>query len=604
MKTAHLLKRAIGLCLLLCLSFAAVAQQNAPRLIVRGDDMGSSHSANLASIDAFVNGIETSIEVMAVAPWFPEAARMLRQHTGIDVGLHLVITSEWDNIKWRPITHCPSITDADGYFYQMLGPNKAYPGQSIMENKWDVNEIEREFRAQIEYALRHVPQISHLSGHMMSVGFNPEVAAMSKRLAAEYDLPVVDVFDAAQTYNFIGVSYDGPKVTSEEKEAAFLRMLDKLEPGKNYMFLDHPSYNNVEMETVGHIGYENVAIDRQGVTDTWTSPKVKQAIADKGIELINYTTLTKPLPRSTPEAEKVNPRGITNYLEAVKKSGQDLHSLMILRNGKVVAEHWLGDNAANKPHILNSVSKTFTSTAIGFAVNEGLLKVSDKVISFFPDKLPAEVSPYLRELEVRHLLTMTVGHDTDPTRITRAETTTDWVEAFLAYPIEHKPGTEYVYNSLATYVLSAIVQKLTGQRVIDYLQPRLFRPLGIVGATWQESPQGINAGGWGLYVKTEDMAKLGQFYLQKGQWNGKQLLPEAWFDEATAAQVPSLPAGVKRENLKVKPKDSDWLQGYGYQLWRCRHNAYRADGANGQYIIVLPEKNTVIVTTANIQDMQ
>lgn len=604
MKTTSLLKRAISLCLLVTLSLAAVAQQQAPRLIVRGDDMGSSHSANLASIDAFVNGIETSIEVMAVAPWFPEAARMLRENTGIDVGLHLVITSEWDNIKWRPITQCPSITDADGYFYQMLGPNKAYPGQSILENKWDVNEIEREFRAQIEYALRHVPQISHLSGHMMSVGFSPEVTAMSKRLAAEYDLPVIDVSDARQTYGFTGVSYDGPKATSAEKEAAFLRMLDKLEPGKTYMFLDHPSYNNVEMETVGHIGYEDVAVDRQGVTDTWTSPRVKQAIADKGIELINFTTLTKPLPRSTPEAEKVNPRGINNYLEAVKKSGQELHSLMILRNGKVVAEHWLGDNAANKPHILNSVSKTFTSTAVGFAVNEGLLKVSDKVISFFPDKLPAEVTPYLRELEVRHLLTMTVGHDIDPTRAVRADVDKDWVEAFLAYPIEHKPGTEYVYNSVATYMLSAIVQQLTGQRVIDYLQPRLFRPLGIVGATWQESPQGINTGGWGLYVKTEDMAKLGQFYLQKGKWNDKQLLPEAWFDEATAAQVPSLPAGVKRADLKVKPKDSDWLQGYGYQLWRCRHNAYRADGANGQYIIVLPEKNAVIVTTANIQDMQ
>lgn len=591
----------VCLSLLAASSLVSMAQQQAvPRLIVRGDDMGSSRSANLASIETFTNGIETSIEVMAAAPWFPEAARLLRQHTGIDVGLHLVITSEWDNFKWRPLTNCPSLTDSDGYFYPMIFPHKAYPGQSITENKWEIDEVENEFRAQIEYALKHVPQVSHLSGHMGSTRFHPEVAAMVERLAEEYGLPTVD----GQQYDLAYVTYDGPKTTAEEKEASFLRMLDKLEPGNTYLFVDHPAYDNVEMETIGHIGYENVAEDRQGVTDTWTSEKVKQAIKDKGVELISYTALTKALPRSSPEAEKVNPRGITNYLEAVKKSGQDLHSLMILRHGKVVAEHWFDDHAASKPHILNSVSKTFTSTAIGFAVNEGLLKVSDKVISFFPDKLPTEVSPNLRELEIRHLLTMTVGHDADPTRGVRSTADKDWVEAFLAHPVEHKPGTEYVYNSLATYMLSAILQQVTGERVIDYLQSRLLRPLGIVGATWDESPQGISVGGWGLYVKTEDMAKLGQFYLQKGEWNGKQLLPKAWFDEATTAQVPSLIPGVKRENLTVKAKDSDWLQGYGYQLWRCRHNAYRADGANGQFIIVLPEKEAVIVTTAHIQDMQ
>jgi CubicO group peptidase (beta-lactamase class C family) len=157
---------------------------------------------------------------------------------------------------------------------------------------------------------------------------------------------------------------------------------------------------------------------------------------------------------------------------------------------------------------------------------------------------------------------------------------------------------------MATYVLSAIVQKVTGEKVIDYLYPRLFRPLGIVGATWQESPQGINTGGWGLYLKTEDLAKMGQLFLQKGEWNGRQLLPAEWIEAASSAQVESLPAGVRRENLKVKAKDSDWLQGYGYQMWRCRHNAYRADGAAGQYIIVMPDQNAVIAITANLGDMQ
>ena len=181
------------------------------------------------------------------------------------------------------------------------------------------------------------------------------------------------------------------------------------------------------------------------------------------------------------------------------------------------------------------------------------------------------------------------------------------MQEFLAFPVEHKPGTFYTHNSLGTYMLSAIVQKVTGEKVVDYLYPRLFRPLGIVNARWQESPQGINTGGWGLYLKTEDLAKMGQLFLQKGNWNGQQILPEEWVKEASACQVPSLPAGMKPEMLKkakMSAKTSDWLQGYGYQMWRCRHNAYRADGANGQYILVLPDKDAVIAVTANIPDMQ
>jgi len=319
--------------------------------------------------------------------------------------------------------------------------------------------------------------------------------------------------------------------------------------------------------------------------------------------LIICNDIAKALPRSTPETEKVSTKGIQDYLNAVKESGQDLHSLMILRHGKVVAEHWLGDHAANKPHIMNSVSKTYAATAIGFAVSEGKLKVTDKVISFFPDKLPANVSQNLKDLEIKHLLTMSVGHDPNLVR-EKTRNNDDWVKIFLDEPITEKPGTEFNYNSVATYMLSAILQKTTGEKLIDYLYPRLFYPLGIVEATWDECPQGINIGGWGLYVKTEDMAKLGQFFLQKGKWNGVQLLPESWIAEATTSQIASIPAGAKKEDLKIKPKDSDWLQGYGYQMWRSRHNSYRADGSNGQFIVVLPEKDAVIVTTANIGDMQ
>ncbi|MCD7972697.1 MAG: ChbG/HpnK family deacetylase [Candidatus Azobacteroides sp.] len=565
--------------------------------------MGAFHSVNNACIDTYQNGIVTAVEVMPVTSWFPEAVKFLNENPGLDVGVHLAITSEWENVKWRPLTHCPSLIDKNGYFFPMMGPNSAYPGQSIKENNWNLSEIEQEFRAQIELTIKNIPHTSHISGHMGSLWFDASVAAMVKKLALEYNLTYLD--DSVETkekFNLYFVGYEGSNANTE-KENSFLRMLDTLEPGKNYLFLDHPAYNDTEMQTVGHIGYENVAEDRQGVTELFTSEPIKRKIQEKKIELVTYNQLTKALPRSTPKIEKVDKKKITAYLNAVKENNQELHSLMIVRNGNVVYENWLGDNAANKPHIMNSVSKTFTSMAIGFAVAENRLNVHDKVISFFPDKLPEVISPELAELELFHLLTMTVGHNTDPT-YTIWNTQEDWVRQFLAVPIVHKPGSRFVYNSMATYLLSAILQNVTGEKLPDYLYPRLFRPLGITGVTWLESPQGITTGGWGLYITTEDMAKMGQFILQKGQWNGKQLISSSWIEEMSGRQVPSLPAGIKQEELDVSPRDSDWLQGYGYQMWRSRHNSFRADGAGGQFILILPEKNTVIVTTAAINDMQ
>lgn len=306
-----------------------------------------------------------------------------------------------------------------------------------------------------------------------------------------------------------------------------------------------------------------------------------------------------PRAKATTELDKA----FGEYLAAVEAAGQDLHSIMIVKDGKVVKEHWMGEGAPDKLHILNSVSKTFTSTAVGLAIAEGKLSLSDKVVDLFPDKLPAEVSDNLKKVEVRHLLTMSGGHDTEPSRRTMPEGA-DWVEAFLAHPFEHEPGTYFWYNSMGTYMLSAIVQKVTGEKVIDYLTPRLFEPLAIEGATWQESPQGINAGGWGLYLKTEDLAKMGQLILRRGEWNGKQIVPAEWIDEMTKAHIDSRPAGMRPEQITFKAEDSDWLQGYGYQMWRCRHNGVRADGAAGQYIIVLPELNAVIAMTAQIDDMQ
>ena len=253
-------------CLLIAGTLSAWGQ-SAPSLAIRIDDLGAFHSVNEACIETYQSGIARSVEVMPVAAWYPEAVRLLKENPGLDAGLHLVITSEWENVKWRPLTHCPSLTDENGYFYPMMGPNPAYPGQSVMENKWDIKEVEQEFRAQIEMALRNIPQLSHMTGHMLSTGFTKEVNELVLRLAKEYNLPSIDRMDSPQDYQFTYIGYDGPSRTSAEKEESFIRSLNKLEAGKRYLFLDHPALDNEEMKTVFHIGYEQVALDRQGVTD-------------------------------------------------------------------------------------------------------------------------------------------------------------------------------------------------------------------------------------------------------------------------------------------------------------------------------------------------
>lgn len=588
----------------LLMAGTSVGAQN---LIMRIDDMGALHSVNTACIDTYQNGIAGSVEVLVVGGWFPEAVKMLRENPGLDVGVHLAITSEWENVKWRPLTHCPSLVDENGYFFPMLAPVPAYPGQSVMENmhKFDIKEIEQEFRAQIELALKNIPQLTHISGHMMSTAISKEVNEMVKRLSDEYGLPSIDRMSSGKEYGFEFIGYDGPKSTSEEKIASFIKDLDKTEPGKTYVFIDHPAYNDSEMQTVMHVGYEDVAVDRQGVTDLLKSAEVAQAIKAKGIKLIDFNKLTKSLDRAPATAELT--KAMDEYLIDIQKNEQDIHSVMILKDGKVVFEKWMSQGSENEPHILNSVSKTFCATAVGFAVQEGLLDLEDKVIDYFPDKLPETVSENLQKMTVKHLLTMTGGHGTDPLYKMRESGETDWARYFLATELTHEPGTVYCYNSLGTYMLSAIVQKVTGQKIVDYLFPRLFRPLGINNVSWLESPDGVNAGGWGLYLKTEDLAKMGQFFLQKGQWNGRQLLNVEWMEAASSVQVPCVPAGLssdRLEEIKEFLKNSDWTQGYGYQMWMCRHNAYRADGANGQYIIVVPEKNAVIAVTAHVNDMQ
>jgi predicted glycoside hydrolase/deacetylase ChbG (UPF0249 family) len=277
-------------CFVLTLVFfiAATAQEKATRLIVRGDDMGYTHSGNEALIKCYKEGIETSIEVIVASPWFPEAVKLLQQNPGVDVGIHLALTSEWENIKWRPLSNAASLKDSNGYFYPMVYPNKNYPGQSILENHLTTADIEKEFRLQIETALKKIPRISHISSHMNCTNMDDEVRALTKKLAKEYKIDI-DLDD----YGVKNVGYEGPSKTAEEKIQSFLNMLNKLEPGKTYWFIDHPGLDNEELKAVYHIGYEWVATDRQGVTDLFTNEKVKALIKQKGIVLIGYKDLLK-----------------------------------------------------------------------------------------------------------------------------------------------------------------------------------------------------------------------------------------------------------------------------------------------------------------------
>jgi CubicO group peptidase (beta-lactamase class C family) len=307
--------------------------------------------------------------------------------------------------------------------------------------------------------------------------------------------------------------------------------------------------------------------------------------------------LAQDLPRSIPEKEGVSAAGVREFIEAAAHSKTEFHSFMFLRHGRVIAEGWWNPYAPDLKHTLYSTSKSFTAAAVGFALTEKRLKLTDKVVSFFPGDLPSPVSPFLAELTVRDALMMSDGQTPDPTGMIVKDS--NWAKAFLALTIVNEPGTKFLYNSAGTYMLSAIVTKVTGQKVIDYLRPRLFEPLGITGEDWETSPQGANTGGWGLRLKTEDMAKFGQLYLQGGKWNGKQIVPESWVKEATTMKImqdPDAPQGKK--------DSSDWLQGYCYQMWRCRHNGVRADGAFGQYIIMLPDEDAVIAITAETPDMQ
>ncbi len=315
--------------------------------------------------------------------------------------------------------------------------------------------------------------------------------------------------------------------------------------------------------------------------------------AISGVAMISAQCADMALPRSAPEAQGISSQAICDFVAAADKINT-LHSFMIVRHGKVIAEAWWKPEAADKQHVLHSLSKSFNSTAVGLAIEEGKLSLDDPVLKFFPDEAPADPSDNLKAMKVRDLLTMTCGHETEPPRGTNGEPS---VKVFLAHPVPHKPGTHFQYNTMGSYTLSAIVTKATGKTSLEYLKPRLFEPLGIQNPDWPTSAEGYSLGGYGLKLCTEDIAKFGQLYLQKGKWNGRQLIPEKWIEQATSKQVPNDQEGHSKIGI-------DWTQGYGFQFWRCTHNAFRGDGAAGQLCVVIPEKDVVIAVTAESNNFQ
>ena len=294
------------------------------------------------------------------------------------------------------------------------------------------------------------------------------------------------------------------------------------------------------------------------------------------------------LPRTAPEAQGASSAGLAAFVTALDEI-DDVHTVMVLKGGSVITESSWAPYAAEMPHMMFSVSKSFTATAIGLLISEGRLSLDDRVIELLAAEAPAEPSDNLSAMTVRHLLTMTTGHATDTVSGVRP-TESGWTRTLLGLPVDLVPGSTFVYNTGATYLLSAIVQQVSGERLLDYLQPRLLAPLGIMDAAWEESPDGVNTGGYGLRIVAEDLARFGQLYLQHGQWEGAQLVPAEWISSATSLQVPSV------------GDSPQWQAGYGYQFWQNSDGSYRADGAFGQFCLVLDELDAVVVITAGTEN--
>ncbi len=290
--------------------------------------------------------------------------------------------------------------------------------------------------------------------------------------------------------------------------------------------------------------------------------------------------------RVTPESVGVRSMAVADMLDELYRRGIEMHSFMLLRHGKVCAEGAWKPYAPDIQHIMFSFSKSLTSTAIGFAEQEGILSLDEKLVDIFPDQLPENPSENLKKAEIRHVLMMGCGHETEISW--GATGNPDWIAEFLRHPFVYEPGTHFMYNTAGTNLLSAILTKKTGLTLTEFLRPRLIEPLGMSDIRCQPLPDGTEMGGAGYSLTIEDMARFIQFVANKGKWEGKQLLNEAWFDKATRKQIENKGAGWGG--------DPDWQQGYCFQFWRCQpEGVFRGDGAFGQYGIVFTKQDAVLV---------
>ena len=299
------------------------------------------------------------------------------------------------------------------------------------------------------------------------------------------------------------------------------------------------------------------------------------------------------LPRSSPAEQAVDPAAVLAFVDAVDADpAVEVHSLMVLRHGYVVAEGWWAPHSPERTRLLYSLSKSFTSTALGFALRDGLVGLDDPVVSYFPEFDREIIDPRSRSMMLRHVASMTGGHDRDMLDEALAGDRGEPVRGFLLVPPDEEPGTVFAYSQPCTYTVATIIQRASGMRLTEYLRPRLFDPLGIGEVGWQTWPPGREVGFSGLFARTEDVAKLGQLYLRGGRWGETQLLPPGYVAAATTRQI-----GTPRE------ENPDWRQGYGFQFWMSRHG-YRGDGAFGQFCVVLPERDAVVAITAGTEEMQ
>lgn len=297
-------------------------------------------------------------------------------------------------------------------------------------------------------------------------------------------------------------------------------------------------------------------------------------------------------PRCKPEEVGISSNGILSFLNSIEKDGLVIHGFLIYKDGFIASEGWWAPYGGEYKHSLFSVTKSFTSTAIGIAADKGLLSVDDNVLPFFPEYKIENINQNLADMRIKNLLTMTTGRSGDSIGFLYESKTGDWVRTFLEITSDVEPGSVFAYDTGASYILSAIVQKVTGVNVGEFLRKHLFKHLDIEDFYWNSCPKGVKHGGSFLSLRLEDMVKLGILYLQKGTWKGKRIISEEWVNEATSLKMST-------EGHSTK----DWQYGYGYQFWLGRHNSFMAFGYFGQFFIVIPEKNAVIAVNSGDERM-